>query len=255
MTAALDSNLEKYNDPTVVAAYAAMGDLQPCEKVLFDRHLIPGMAILDIGVGGGRTTPYLSQVAGRYVGVDYSIAMVDACRERFPNVEFRHCDATDMSQFSDGEFDAVVFSFNGIDSIRTDNGRAQCLREIARVQKSSGKFVFSSHNAKALGIWPQLHTARGFQVPWRMYLAGSKTMRIALRALTSTTYFAGEGYIHDPVHGGLATYTSTPATMAPQLEEAGLEIIEVVGGHYPEVRSPHLTPWYYYACRKAAGSV
>lgn len=35
----MDSNLEKYNDPSVVAVYAAMGDLQECEKVLFESRL------------------------------------------------------------------------------------------------------------------------------------------------------------------------------------------------------------------------
>jgi ubiquinone/menaquinone biosynthesis C-methylase UbiE len=62
------------------------------------------MAILDRAVGGGRTTPYLAKAARRYVGADY----VEVCRPRFPDQEFRHCDATDMAPFGDEEFDAVV---------------------------------------------------------------------------------------------------------------------------------------------------
>ena len=78
------SNLQAYRDPKVVSHYAALDYLTACERLLFDTYLKPGMAILDIGVGGGRTTPYLSQKAARYVGVDYSEEMVQSCRRKFP---------------------------------------------------------------------------------------------------------------------------------------------------------------------------
>src|SRR5262249_11469211 len=156
------------NSAEVVSYYEGQTELQACEKHLFENHLKPGMAILDIGVGGGRTTPHLSGISGRYVGVDYSKAMVETCRRRFPTLEFRNCDATDMRQFADSAFDAVVFSFNGIDSIRSGEGRARCLAEISRVLTPEGIFIFSSHNARALGIWPMLQGARGHQIPWRI---------------------------------------------------------------------------------------
>jgi hypothetical protein len=49
--------------------------------------------------------------------------MVEVCRSRFPRLVFRHCDATDLGEFGDGEFVAAVFSANGIDYIPTDAGR------------------------------------------------------------------------------------------------------------------------------------
>jgi hypothetical protein len=63
-------------------------------------------------------------------------------------------------------------------------------------------------------------------------------------------FSAGQGYIHDPVHGGMDHYVSTPETMAPQLRQAGLDILEQVAGPSPDVRSPYFVPWHYYACRK-----
>jgi len=66
------AHLKVYSAPEIVAQWAAMDSLTACEQLLFDTYLRPGMAILDLGVGGGRTTPYLSAIASRYVGVDYS---------------------------------------------------------------------------------------------------------------------------------------------------------------------------------------
>ena len=63
-------------------------------------------------------------------------------------------------------------------------------------------------------------------------------------------FWKGSGYVLDPVHGGLVTYSSTPSTFVPQVESAGLEVVDLVGGRYPDVQAVWLTPWYYYACRK-----
>jgi SAM-dependent methyltransferase len=249
-----DSNREKYNDPEIVALYEKAAGLQPCEEAIFERWLKPGMVILDIGVGGGRTAPHLAQIAGRYVGVDYSQTMVYACRRRFPNLDFRHGDATDLNHFSDGEFDAVVFSFNGIDVIRTDEGRASCLREIARLLKTDGYFIFSSHNAKMLALWPQVSSAKGFQIPSRIFRSLYKSLQMSAKALVGKPFYAGQGYVLDPVHGGMHHYVSAPSTMTPQLKTVGLEVVDVIGRHYPDVQSLYLTPWHYYACRKTGAA-
>jgi ubiquinone/menaquinone biosynthesis C-methylase UbiE len=245
-----DSNLKKYLSEDVVQYYRELTELQPVEPKLFNAWLKPGLSILDMGVGAGRTTPALSSIAGRYVGADYSHSMVSACRVQWPNLLFEHCDATDMAQFSDGEFDAVVFSFNGIDEIRTDEERARCLSETARVLKAGGIYIFSSHNARIIGIWPNLSTAKGIQIPWRIVRAIGKTATIAPRMLLSRTWWNQEGYIRDSVHGGMIHYVSTPQTMKPQLTRAGFEVVDIKGGEFPCQAASFLTPWYYYACRK-----
>ena len=71
------TNLQTYDAPEVAAHYAALDYLTPCERVLFETYVRSGSAILDLGVGGGRTTAYLANRASRDVGVDYAPAMVN----------------------------------------------------------------------------------------------------------------------------------------------------------------------------------
>jgi SAM-dependent methyltransferase len=245
-----DINLRTYSDPAVVAAYTKMEELQPCEELIFQRWIQPGSAVLDLGIGGGRTTGALSRIAGRYIGLDYSQGMVEACRTRYPQLEFRHGDATDLSQFEDRLFDVVVFSFNGIDLIRTGEGRSKCLREVARVLKPGGIFIVSSSCARAIGVWPYLKTARGVQIPWRIAYSLYASARLAARHLRHSAFWKGSGYVHDPVHGGLVHYASTPRTFVPQVKLAGFEVVDVVPGPYLNVQAIWLTRWYYYACRR-----
>jgi len=169
-------NRARYGQAEVVAHYASAKGLQPCERYVFDRYLSPGSAVLDLGVGGGRTTPFLSSVAGRYVGVDYSQAMVMACKSKWPQLDFRWGDATDLGEFSSGEFDASVFSFNGIDYIDSNQARQRCFSEVARVLRPGGLFVFSSHNARQLGVWPLQERAKAYKVAWRVVRAAGRSL-------------------------------------------------------------------------------
>src|ERR1700730_10292203 len=128
-----DPNIPIYNAAPIVQHYAALNYLTPCEQLLFETYLKPGMAILDLGVGGGRTTPYLSSIAARYVGVDYAGEMISACRRKFPHLNFEVGNAADLSIFPSSSFDAVVMAFNGMDYVIPDESRLLALREIGRV--------------------------------------------------------------------------------------------------------------------------
>ncbi|MGE4048279.1 MAG: class I SAM-dependent methyltransferase [Acetobacteraceae bacterium] len=115
-------NRSVYERPAIVAEYARAEDLTAAELRLLHRYeaLIIGGHVLDLGVGAGRTTPFLASRAASYVGIDYSQNMVDACRTRFPHWHFRRGDARDLSDFATQSCDFVLFSFNGIDSVSHD---------------------------------------------------------------------------------------------------------------------------------------
>lgn len=120
-----------------------------------------GRAVLDIGVGGGRTTALLRLLTDRYVGIDYSAAMVDAARRRFPDERLNVGDVRDLSAFPDASFALALFSFNGIDYMGHDDRQA-ALVEVRRILMPAGAFVFSSHN---------YHGPARTDRPWRLRAA------------------------------------------------------------------------------------
>lgn len=101
--------------------------------------------ILDIGCGTGRTSFYFRNFTNDYLGVDYSESMIRKSKKCYPELEFQHCDARDLSRFKDCSFDFIIFSYNGIDYI-SNNDRLAVLKEIKRILKDDGMFVFSTHN-------------------------------------------------------------------------------------------------------------
>jgi SAM-dependent methyltransferase len=202
-----EKNRMAYCDPGVVQAYARFDGLAECESSLFQHYVPADAAILDLGVGGDRTTPFLSERASRYLGVDNSAAMVEACHSRFPSPEFMLADAKDLTPIGNGAFDVVVFSFNGIDCFTTSEARRACPRTVWRVLRPGGVFIFSSHHARALAHWPKLDHAKAHQVGWRF----ARFAMSVLKTLGRPSFCGGEGCGYDPVDGGLYLYAATPS--------------------------------------------
>ncbi len=270
-----DPNLPVYNKSEVAAHYASLDYLSPCEQALFDEFLKPGDAILDLGVGGGRTTPYLSRLASRYVGVDYAPKMVAACREKFPQLEFLVADATNLAPLTDGNFDSVVMAFNGIDALVPDEARRRCLAEIHRVLKAGGVFIFSSHNPRAVFLRPSWNPKRIDEFahklagktkwllePTRILLLWLRvTLALARSAIDSAlrlsrrvwhrAFWSGDGYMVDPAHGGLLSHYAVPAQVITEAQQHGFQFVRVAGDDYPRPSRAYVTDWYYYIFRKA----
>jgi SAM-dependent methyltransferase len=268
------ANLNVYADPEVASHYGSLNYLTPCEAFLFDSYLKPGMAVLDIGVGGGRTTPHLSSRALRYVGIDYSEEMVRICRQKFPELDFIVADASDLSAFADSSFDAIVIAFNGLDYILPAEKRWQCLRECARVLQRDGVIVFSSHNPRSILVRPDWNQQNVRAVARRLVPTGRFLYGVALAALTAAkallalmrsafesalrilrrvshpAFWRGEGCLMDPAHGGLLTHYWTPARAVSETTRFGFRSETVLGDDYPKCSHEFVTDWYYYVFSK-----
>ncbi|BET68213.1 hypothetical protein ASA1KI_31310 [Opitutales bacterium ASA1] len=144
---------EIYDRPEVVAEY--LGALLEQPEVRLMREIVrrpQTLAMLDLGVGAGRTTGFFAPFARRYLGIDLAPRMVATCRERYgswPVCEFRVGDAAALDDLADATFDIVLFSFNGIDCLSPQR-RDVCLRAVRRVLRPGGVFLFSTHNLQMI---------------------------------------------------------------------------------------------------------
>jgi ubiquinone/menaquinone biosynthesis C-methylase UbiE len=264
------TNLQTYDAPEVATHYAMLDYLTPCERVLFETYIPGGSAILDLGVGGGRTTSYLASRASRYVGVDYAPAMVRACEAKFPNLNFEVADAADLSIFPDASFNVVVCAFNGIDYVLPEQARRSCFAHVHRVLKADGVFIFSSHNARAVLIRPRWNRQRLQRIAER-FSADSRilygvwltlftsvrsviavgqtagaTLQRALKRIPSAAFWRGAGSLVDSAHGGLLTYYSIPSRVIAELDSLRFRPECILGDDYPRSSHPCATDWYYY---------
>jgi ubiquinone/menaquinone biosynthesis C-methylase UbiE len=262
-----------------VQHYAALNYLTPCERLLFSTYLRPGIAILDLGVGGGRTTPYLSSIAARYIAIDYAPGMIAACRRKFPHLDFRLGDAADLSKFGAETFDAVVMAFNGIDYLIPDEARLRALREIRRVLKPEGILIFSSHNPRSILVRPSWTLKRVREFATGLLDGGSllfgpflwlvsvlrkilaviqsfwqSLVRIALRVPTQA-FWKGRGHWVDSAHGGLRTHLATPKNVGSELASLGFRLVRTLGDDYPKDSRLFITDWYYYVFARAGAIV
>jgi ubiquinone/menaquinone biosynthesis C-methylase UbiE len=220
----------------VVKRFELAQKLHPCEQYTFDKYIKKGQDILDIGVGGGRTVSYLSSKAKTYIGVDFSPRMIDACLRRYPTLDFRVEDATELKSFLDASFDVVVFTFNGISAIPTDEGRARCFKEVFRILRPNGIFIFSVGNSEFLAFLPSFYGASVLQKAWRVLLSIAKTASLVFRTLTSGVFYSKRGYLFLPLDGGVYLYAATQGIVDSECASAGFKTSDVV--EYNMVKLP-----------------
>lgn len=224
-----DPNTVVWDSPDLAEEYATLGDLLAPEAILLTdlEAELPALHMLDIGVGGGRTTRHFAHRVGRYVGADYSGAMIQVCERTFgslPGASFVVCDARHMAMFPDEGFDLALFSYNGLDYL-DHAGRLQALREIRRTCRPGATFFFSSHNLQ--GVERLFALQRGARSPRQRLARLGQGLALRLtnpspRALRDRDY----AIINDGAHDfGLKTYYVKPAYQVQQLRDAGFDEI------------------------------
>lgn len=211
-------NLGNYDTDWSSREYSRQSGLWPIEAELIDRHFPkPPAAVLDIGCGAGRTSAVLHERGYRIVAIDVAIPLVTLARTRWPEIDFRQMDARRL-EFPDETFDAAFFSYNGVDNLYPESARMDCFREVRRVLKAGGPFLFSSHNLIGALFSGGFSYARGYLNAARL-LARQVANPLAL-----------EWYIKYEDGGGPQhLFAGVPARTVRQLEAVGLEVVDVCG--------------------------
>jgi ubiquinone/menaquinone biosynthesis C-methylase UbiE len=217
--------------------------------------------VLDIGVGGGRTTGLLQPDALFYIGLDVAEPMVDLARRRFPEAQFELGDARDLAGLPDKHFDLVVFSFNGLDAL--DRGdRLQALQAMRRVVAPEGRVLFSSLSIDGASFdespwhFAGLGTSRGMREAALAvrhpgnWLRGLRNYR-QLRHLSED----GDGWAMRPLRVHEFRFLVHFATMADTVgmaRQVGLEVLAAVTDDGTELdpTSPRADADYvHFVCR------
>ncbi|NQY68705.1 MAG: class I SAM-dependent methyltransferase [Flavobacteriales bacterium] len=146
----MKKNEGQYNQLKVIEEYGKQSYILEPEKVIFSKVTESGLSekMVDIGIGTGRTVPYIAKYFSKYIGVDYAEEMINFCKKKFVDLEncmFQDGDARDMKFIESDSIDFSFFSFNGIDCVRYED-RAEVFKEIIRIAKPGSYFAFSSHN-------------------------------------------------------------------------------------------------------------
>lgn len=249
-----------------VAEYRAYDDLRNGEQAILERvrPSLPSQRMLDIGVGGGRTTVHFAPLAGEYVGIDVSEPMVEACRTRFADSGWRHvsfevADVRGMPQLESESFDFVLFSWNGLDSVGGADERRRALAEIRRVCRTGALFCFSSHNLDfvPLRLSFRWHLGRvAGSLPRRLAAAAPRFAWWRLRLPSLRVLSRLESAILvDSRHGwrGLPQYFIRPPAQLRELEAAGFAEAAIFTRDGFETRDPAAVDdchWVYYTCRR-----
>ncbi|PWU19185.1 MAG: class I SAM-dependent methyltransferase [Verrucomicrobia bacterium] len=245
-----------YGIPGFYAGYATQSHLQPPEETILRLMLplLPAARMLDLGVGGGRTTLHFAKWVREYVGTDYDPDLVAACRSRFSGyplpLKFEVCDARQMPLFQDQSFDFILFSYNGLD-YGTHEERVEILKEVRRIGKPGGFFCFSSHNLNACADyfdWGRLLSPNPA-------LALQTARRLARRFLynrhLNAKTFRNSDYILFDL--GRRTYFIRPRAQVAELEKDFFNVraFGLVSGRELAAEELERTAdaWIYYLCQ------
>jgi len=141
---------QPFDNEKAVNIYTNKTELFPVEKEMFDRYLKRVGVVVDLGAGTGRTTKHIHELGNHVLASDISPLMVERAKELHPDLCFEVLNACNLP-YMNNSVDAVVFSFNGLDCVYPELNRVEAVKEIRRILKSGGVFIYSSHNVEATG--------------------------------------------------------------------------------------------------------
>lgn len=184
---------------------------------------VTGRDVLEIGCGSAPCARWLAEQGARPVGLDISMAMLargvaamDATGPTPESVDVRRVPLVQAGAenlpFADGSFDVVCSAFGAVPFVADS---AQVMREVARVLRPGGLWVFSV-NHPMRWIFPDDPSEKGLVA---MFPYFDRTPYVELDDDGSATYVEHHRTIGDRVR---------------ELVAAGLEVYDIIEPEWPE---------------------
>ena len=134
---ALDSQLEYWNTEGPSKAFA-----HPLNIRRLTHWLSIDSIVVDFGCGYGRSLGELYEAGYEsLIGLDFSPAMIEAARERFPEITFEQIESVTIP-LPDESVDGVLL-FSVLTCVPTDDGQRAIVNEIHRVLRRGGLLYIS----------------------------------------------------------------------------------------------------------------
>ncbi len=245
------------------AGWSDPGEEQAISSLL---PLPPGSRILDIGIGGGRTTSFLEHAGASYEGIDVTPEMVDDAHRRYPDANLHVGDAAHLEQLPSSSYELIVFSLNGIDCLDHAE-RERFLRECVRLLTPGGALQFSTHNLEGPSFreQPSWQDARerltkpGVAAKAEAVIGGVPRLLLAKRNMKKHAALQpqGDGWAMAPLRAHEFRFVCHFATLAEvkaSLARAGL-LVEAMwtntGTRLPLDAVTHSDAFVQIVCRRA----
>ena len=201
---------------------------------------VRGTPILDLGVGLGRTVPFLRPLTDEYRALDYLPPMVDAARRRHPDACIELGDARTLDGYPAGHFGLVAFSYNGVDALSSTD-RRRVLQSVRRVLAPAGLFFFSTLNLDGPSYRERPWKPRVWRTRNPLRYAWRVAEQVAWTPLNTVNWFKvrrhganGPGYAVAPLsahHYGVLVHYTTLERELRELQEEGFAPNALVFGN------------------------
>ena len=137
------------------------GTLGECDFVEQEIISDKSLKIIDIGCGTGRHAIELTKRGYNVTGIDLSESQLKRAREKAKDqgveIDFQKHDARNLP--FEGKFDlAIMICEGGFSLMETDEMNFEILKNVTKVLKSKGKFIFTTLN----GLFPLFHSVKEF---------------------------------------------------------------------------------------------